>query len=58
MNDDNFNKIEKDFRGQIKYTTMIKNICEFNRRSEFILKVLHDTLKANPNQQIMILGLQ
>ena len=58
VNDDDFNKIETDFRGQIKYTTMIKKICEFNRRSEFILKVLHDTLKANPNQQIMILGHQ
>lgn len=56
--DEDFNKIELDWRGQIKYTTMIKKICEFNRRSEFILKVLKDTLKENPDQQIMILGHQ
>ena len=58
IDDDDFNKIETDFRGQIKYTTMIKKICEYNRRSEFILKVLQDILKENPNQQVMILGHQ
>ena len=58
LTDEEFNKIELDWRGQIKYTTMIKKICEFNRRSEFILKVLKDTLKENPDQQIMILGHQ
>ena len=57
-NDEDFNKVETDFRGQIKYTTMIKKICEFNRRSEFILKVLGDLLKENKDQQIMILGHQ
>ena len=56
--DEDFNKVETDFRGQIKYTTMIKKICEFNRRSEFILKVLGDLLKENKDQQIMILGHQ
>ena len=57
-NDEEFNRVEKDYRGQIKYTTMVKKLCEFNRRSEFILKVLSDLLKKNPNQQIMILGHQ
>ena len=37
---------------------MVKKLCEFNRRSEFILKVLSDLLKKNRNQQIMILGHQ
>ena len=58
IEDEDFNKIETDFRGQIKYTTMIKKLCEFNRRTEFILKVLEDTLNENSNQQIMILGHQ
>jgi superfamily II DNA or RNA helicase len=57
-NDEEFNKVEKDYRGQIKYTTMVKKLCEFNSRSEFILKVLSDLLKKNPKQQIMILGHQ
>ena len=58
IDDEDFNKIETDFRGQIKYTTMIKKICEFNRRTEFILRILEDTLKENKEQQIMILGHQ
>ena len=37
---------------------MIKKICEFNRRTEFILKVIKDLLKENKDQQIMILGHQ
>jgi len=56
--DEDFNKVELNFRGQVNYTGMIKKICEFNRRSEFILKVLADLLKENKDQQIMILGHQ
>jgi len=58
VNDEEFNKIETNYRGQIKYTTMIKKICEYNNRSEFIIKILQDVLRSNPNQQIMILGHQ
>ena len=56
--DEDFNKTTLNFRGQVNYTGMIKKICEFNRRSEFILKVLDDLLKENRDQQIMILGHQ
>ena len=58
VDDEEFNKLELDYRGSIKYTTMIKKICDFNRRTEFILNVLKKTLKKNNNQQIMILGHQ
>ena len=58
IDDEDFNKIELNFRGQVNYTGMIKKICEFNRRTEFILKVIKDLLKKNKNQQIMILGHQ
>ena len=55
-NDENFSKIELNFRGQVHYTKMIKKLCEFNRRSEFILGVLKDILEEEVNEQIMILG--
>ena len=58
VEDDDFNKLELDYRGSIKYTTMIKKICEFNRRSEFILKVIKNLLKKNNDQQIIVLGHQ
>ena len=35
---------------------MISKLCEYNRRSEFILKVLSDMLLENPSQQVMILA--
>jgi hypothetical protein len=35
---------------------MISKLCEYNRRSEFILKVLTDMFLENPSQQIMILA--
>ena len=57
-NDEDFNKVLLNFRGQVNYTGMRKKLCELNRRTEFNLKVLADLLKENPNQQIMILGHQ
>jgi len=56
VNDDEFNEVKLDYRGNPAYSTMISKLCEYNRRSEFILKVLTDMLSNNPNQQIMILA--
>jgi len=58
VEDEKFNKLELDYRGSIKYTTMIKKICEFNRRTEFVLKVIKDLIKKNNNQQIIVLAHQ
>jgi superfamily II DNA or RNA helicase len=54
--DDEFNEVVYDYRGNPQYSTMITKLCSYNRRSEFILKVLVDMLKENPEQQIMILA--
>jgi superfamily II DNA or RNA helicase len=35
---------------------MISKLCDYNRRSEFILTILSDLLIENSNQQIMILA--
>jgi superfamily II DNA or RNA helicase len=56
VNDEEFNHEVTDFRGNPAYSTMISKLCEYNRRSEFILKVLSDMILENPNQQIMIIG--
>jgi superfamily II DNA or RNA helicase len=55
-NDADFSKVEYNFKGQVHYALMIKKLCEFNRRSEFILKVLEDSLKEKPEQQFIILA--
>lgn len=55
-NDDEFNELELDFRGKPASSKMLSKICNYNRRSEFILKVLDDMFKENPKQQIMIIA--
>ena len=54
--DSDFKKVATDFRGNVQYSTMISKLCAYNHRSEFILRVLADMLKENPEQQIMILA--
>lgn len=55
-NDEDFKEVPLDFRGNIKYSTMISKLCTFNNRSEFILTILRDMLIENNKQQIMILA--
>lgn len=55
-NDDEFNEVKYDFRGNPVYSTMISKLCTFNPRSEFILKVVKDIYNENTKQQIMILA--
>ena len=55
-NDEEFNEIKYDYRGNPMYSTMISKLCEYNCRSEFILKVLTDMLNENDCKQIMILA--
>ena len=54
--DEEFEETKLDFRGKPAFSSMISKICEYNRRSEFILKVLKDMLIENPKQQVMILA--
>jgi superfamily II DNA or RNA helicase len=56
VEDDDFNEVKTDFRGKPAYSSMISKLCEYNRRSEFILKILSDMIQENNNQQIMILA--
>jgi superfamily II DNA or RNA helicase len=56
VNDEEFNTVKYDYRGNPAYSTMISKLCEYNRRSEFILSILVDLLLENPSQQIMILA--
>ena len=56
IDDDEFNEIEYDYRGNVKYSTMISKLCNFNIRSELIVFIIAKELELNPNQQIMILA--
>jgi superfamily II DNA or RNA helicase len=54
-NDDEFNEVETDYRGNTKYSTMITKLCAYNPRTMFIIKILQDLLSEDPDKQIMVL---
>ena len=56
--DEEFNQVLLDYRGRVKYSSMIKKICEYNSRSEFILMVIGDIIKKDTKKkaQIMVLA--
>jgi len=54
--DPEFNKVECDFRGNPKYSTMIVKLCDHTERSDFIVRVIRDLVKEQPGAQIMILA--
>jgi superfamily II DNA or RNA helicase len=56
VDDNDFNKVEYDFRGNAKFSTMISKLCDFSPRSEFILKVIKNELHRDNKQQIIILA--
>ena len=51
-----FNHVETDFRGNPLFSTMISKLCAFSPRTQFILRVLEDLIKENPEAQILVLG--
>ena len=57
-NDEDFNHVALDYRGNVQYSTMISKLCTYNHRTEFILRVLVDMLKEenSEKQQVMILA--
>ena len=51
-----FNKIETDQRGNIMYSTMIVKLCNYQPRSDFIVKIVQDLIHEDSKKQIIILG--
>lgn len=55
-NDEDYSKVLLNFKGHTHYALMIKKLCEFSYRTEFILKVLKDVLKEDKEKHVMILA--
>jgi superfamily II DNA or RNA helicase len=55
-NDEEFNEMKYNFKGDPLYSSMISKLCAFNIRSEFIIKLIHNELELNPNQHIIVLA--
>lgn len=51
-----FNHVETNYTGEVKYSTMISKLCSFQPRSDFIVAIVRELLRERPGQQIMILA--
>ena len=56
--DEEYNEVERDFRGNVKHTTMLSKVSNFNYRTDFIVDVIENELKINNDQQILLLAHQ
>ena len=54
--DEEFNETIQDYRGNPAYSQMITKLCEYGRRSDFIVSVIKQELSIREAQQIMILS--
>ena len=55
-NDDEYNEVEHDYRGNVKYSTMVSKVSNYNSRSDFIVYILESELFINPHQQFIVLA--
>lgn len=46
--DDDYNKQEEDYRGNVKYSTMMSKICEHRPRLDFLYRILVDLVEEYP----------
>jgi superfamily II DNA or RNA helicase len=51
-----FNTVEYDFRGNVKYSTMVSRISDHLPRCEFLVQVLQDLVTEDESKQIMVLS--
>lgn len=57
QNDDpDYNEVEYDFRGKVKYSSLVSKIANFAPRTAFIVQIIVDLIRENPNGQIIILS--
>jgi len=47
VNDDEFNETILDYRGNPQNSSMISKLCEYNRRTEFIIKTICDFIRVD-----------
>ena len=56
LDDDEYNEVETDFRGNIKYSTIMSKVSNNTHRLDFIVNMMKKELEINSNQQIILLA--
>ena len=53
-NDEEFNETVLDYKGNPQISTMISKLCSYNRRTEFIIKVLVDFIEVDNVEKLRL----
>ena len=53
-NDDEFNKTVLDYRGSPQTSTMISKLCSYDKRTDFIIRVLSDFIKVSDAPSVLL----
>jgi superfamily II DNA or RNA helicase len=53
VDDEDFNETILDYRGKPQNSSMISKLCEYNRRTEFIIKTLCDFISVDIDKEII-----
>ena len=51
-----YNVVAYDYKGNVQYSTMVSKISNFVPRSQFLVQVIRDLIRSQPDQQIMVLS--
>jgi len=54
--DEDYNEVITNHRGEIAYSTMISKICGYEPRSDFIIRVIENLIAENGKSQILLLS--
>jgi len=54
--DELFDNVKTDFRGNPLYSTMISTLCACTDRTRFLVDIIKNEFQLNPDQQMMILA--
>mgnify|MGYP002628439922 CR=1 FL=1 len=50
IDDPEYSNVEYNFKGQTHYSKMIKKLCEYSYRTEFLVKVVEDIMREHENE--------
>ena len=55
-NDNSYNEVLLAYNGKVKLSSMLNNICNYQKRNDLIINIIKDTLKEHKQRQILILS--
>jgi len=55
-NDNEYNDLIVNWRGEIAYSSMISKICGYSPRSDFIVRIIENLINENKTSQILLLS--